>query len=389
MNGLPRTTITVKGLISRPNLNTDGITNVVVYNDNISDLTVFSTTNRIVKFTNLESVQSTGITATSTNFKETFYQLKNYFNAGGSYVNVGIFEEPETFDFSEIDTMNLFTKGEASLWMVCNPQQELSVTEIAKVNNKIAALTDLKKPAHCFYYADTSTLTLSELPNLRTLASDCPYVSVVIGIDVDLTNVYYNCGIVTGTASSTSVNTSILNTGLFNYTNGVDMVNVGLFLSVSDTPTKVDIKTISESDLDLLNDKGYIFFRYITDLLGTYLSNDNNSTKISDTFNSVHMCRTRNKSIRQLNIYLSKLIGATVLFNPDGTMKPISVAVYEDAARTALNYMKQPNEISDFAVYVDPTQNVLSTKTVVTNASIIPTETSDYLPINIAFTQNI
>ena len=98
---------------------------------------------------------------------------------------------------------------------------------------------------------------------------------------------------------------------------------------------------------------------------------------------------TFNKVIREVDGIMSTLVGATVLFNKDGTIRPASAKVYEDAVSSVLNPMISNSEISAFSAKVDLSVNTLSTKEVVINIAIIPTESSDDISINIEFTKSI
>ena len=398
MAGLPRVNINVTGGISRPNLNKDGVSGYVFYNDNIADLSEYTTSNRIIKFTNLPSIEATGLTSTSTNFKEEYYQLKEHFRAGGAEVYVGIFDAPAVSnDFTEIETMHLFSAGEIKLYGIYNSKVDLVSTDLALINDIMDDLSTGKQPAYAFYSANTAELSLTTLPNLRGLASNLKYVSVVIGQDtknepltLSVTNSVANLGVVVGTSSNAKVNENILNVGKYNYTNGIDMVEPGLFINSEDTDdTLVSVKNINSADLDALNDKGYIFWRYFPNLEGTYLSNDNNCSAITDTFNSVHIVRTSNKVIRESDIALTPLIGSTLLFNSDGTLASSSINLISSALSNILSGMVRNEEISAFDIYIDPTQNTLSTKTVNVELAIVPTESLDFITLNVSFVNQI
>jgi len=399
MAGLPKVNINITGGIARPNLNKDGVSGYVFYNDNIANLNTFSSSNRISKFTNLNAVEMTGILPTSTNFKYEYYQLKEHFRAGGAEIYVGIFDVPVgSGDYSELNDMHLYSNGDIKIYAVCDRHLELDETNLALVNAQLVEFEEDKKPAIAIYAANTGTLTLNELPDLRALSADLPYVSVVIGQDTKnealdfklLDEGLSNIGIVVGTLSQAKVNENILNVGKYNYSNGVSMVEPGLFINYATADyILIGSQYIDSADLDALNDKGYIFWRYFPNLQGTYLSNDNNCVDVTDTFNSIHIVRTRNKVFRLLDKALSYLIGSNVLFNGDGTMRTSSINVYENAVSKELQEMINSSEISAFSVYIDPAQNVLSTKEVVIDVAIVPTESSDFITLNVSFVASL
>jgi len=396
---LPKVSINVTGSINRPSTNIDGITGFCFYNANIADLTTFSTTNRIIKFTNLAAIEACGITAASTNFKNEHYQLSEFFRMGGVNVWIGVFAVPSpTYDFTELDSMRLYSNGEIKMYVTYTPKA-LNATDLATFNTKLSTFDAFKKPAIGIFGADTSSITKALLPDLRVLATDLRYTSVVIGQDTlnealtvttALNKSVPALGTITGALYTSKVSENILNVGKYNYSNGSILSTPGFYWKEGlVTGSMVPITTIPETDLDSLNDDGYIFFRYLPNYAGTYLSNDHNCAKVTDTFNSIHIMRVRNKVIRELDRSLSPLIGSSVLFNSDGTMRPASISVFEDAAKSVLSTMQSNLEISAFSVFLDQTLNVLSSKTVTINVRIIVVESADNITINLNFTQSL
>jgi len=397
---LPNTQITVIGQISRPALNTDGIAGFLFYNDNIADLSVFTTTARVVAFTNLSAVEAVGITEESTNFKAEWYQLKEFFRAGGTKIYVYI--APKTaasYDFDQVNEMALFSEGSISLYAIYTPEIALAEAKVGALNTIMASFETNKQNAIALYAANTGTLSLTTLPDLRAGAASLPYVSVVIGQDteglaLDLTTAGLKSvpaiGLILGTLAVASVSENILNVGKYNYTDGSNLVIPGLFLNNGVTNNILRAVNLYEkADLDELNDKGYIFFRYFCNYPGTYLSNDNNAAKLTDTFNSIHIMRVRNKAVRELDKALVPLVGSPLLFNSNGTLRVASRKVFEQAAASVLQSMQNKSEISAYSIFIDPTQNALATKTVEVAATIVPVESADYINIKLVFAQNI
>lgn len=389
---LPKVIINVSdGGLGRLALPQDSISGFVIYNDNIANLTTFTTISRIHKFTSLASIEATGITSASTNFKDEWYQLKEYFRLGGGDIWVGVFDEPvSAYDFTELTDMQQLAIGEIRLFGIVN-KEIFNTTDIALLNSVLEDMWAENRPAIGIFGQDTKTLTLATLPDLRNLPSDCPRVSVVIGQDMQnypasVTGYSIpNVGAVLGALSSTKVSTNILEVAKFNYTDGVQMVTPGFFVDGALLPVN-DI-SLSESDLDLLNDKGYIFFRFL-DINGTYLSNDNNSTDITSDFASIHNNRVIGKAIREVNISILPLLGSPIR-TKGGIMTPGSVNVFTNAASAPLRTMRDADEISEFSVFIDPTQNVAATNTIILQITIVPIFTADKIVINLGFATTI
>ena len=395
---LPNTTINVIGEIVRPALNKDGVSGIVFYNDNIADLTTFSATTRIVKFTNLPAIEATGITKDSVNFQEEHYQISEFFRAGGGEIYIGIYDEAvSAYDFLELDELYKFSSGEIRQYSVYNPQNVLDATDVSLIESIVAEYDVAKQPAIALLAQDISTLQLSALADLRNLPADAEHVSVIIGQDTQGTALSLtttndrstpNLGIVLGTLANAGVEENILDMGIYNYTNGVEMVIPGFYAFDGVSKVMIAINEIDKADQDVLNDKGYIFWRYAA-ISGTYLSNDNNSVNITKTFNSIHIMRPRNKVIRELDTALTPLIGSKLLFNGDGTLRPIIITKFTDVASTTMLAMKRDSEISAYEVFVDPTQDSLTTKTVIVQVSIVPVESSDNIIINVSFVASL
>lgn len=394
MAGLPKINLTVTGNIARPGLNTDGISGFVFYNDNIADLTTFSAVdNRVINFNKLSDIEATGITSDSTNFAKEHYILSEFFRLGGTEVYVGIFDEPATtYDYAELNQLKNKSQGDIKVYGVF-ANIAFDGAELNKINTILSGFDDNKKSAIAYYAADFSTISLSDLENIRELSIDAPFVGAVLGQDTEnypatvsgSLGSIPNLGAVMGATAIAPVNGNILNVGNYNYTDGTNMENVGFYLSGS----MINSEDVAEIDLDTVNDKGYVFWRYFPNYAGTYLSNDNNANDITDTFNSMHIMRTRNKVVREVDAAVTPLIGSTLNLNADGTLSSISASTFENIVSTVLLGMQRNGEISQYDVLIDRNNNVASTKTVIIDVSIVPTESADFININLEFTSTL
>jgi len=393
ISGLPGVDVTVAGAITRLPLSKDGVNGFPLYNDNIVDLTVFSPTSREHKFTNLAAIEATGITADSTNFKDEYEALSKHYLNGGKEVWIGVYDVPlAAYDWVEVDELRKASEGEVRIYNVSVGAKVLAEVDILSLNAVIASFEPvIKKPAVAIYAANTGTLTLALFPNLRTLASSAPNVSVVVGQDLlnyPATVTGYslpNIGAVSGALARTKVNLNILDVGLNNYAVGSSMNQVGIMMNdgVSDN-VLVPMSSIDKADQDELADKGYIFWRYL-ERPGTYLSNDYNCSFVTDTFNSIKIVRTKNKAYRDANAALEVLIGASILYNDDGTMRPISANKYNTTASLPLKEMKNNNTISNYRTTVDPTQKPRTNNNVEVQIEILPTSSGDYINVGMLF----
>lgn len=390
MGQLPQVIFNISdGNLGRTALNNDEISGLIFYNANVADLTGITAAAPVAKFTNLGSIETAGITETSTNFKNEWYVINEYFRMGGGDVWIGIFPANTANTFAELTTMKNTSAGEIRQYGVFANGVNFSTTHINTINTLMATMYTEKKPAVAIAAFDYSGVTtLAGFDDLRNLAADAPYVSVVIGSDtqnlpntLSATTSLPNLGAVVGALSSAKVSTNILHVAQFNYTDGVDMVIPGIrYNGTTITP----ITSIAEADLDTLNDKGYLFWRFFPNVSGTYLSNDNNSTDITSDFANIHNCRTIGKVIRNVDANVTTLVGSQVSLS-GGLLTPQSINRFKTAASSPLNVMEADGEISSYTIYIDKNQNVSSTNTVNIQISIVPIFSADNIVISLGF----
>lgn len=391
MGQLPQVTFSLSdGNLGRTAITKDEISGFVFYNDNVADLTGITAAANVVKFTNLGSLETAGFTETSTNFKTEWYMLSEYFRMGGGDVWVGVFPVPAgSYDYTELTTMNNTSAGEIRQYGINSNLVRFNTTDISTVNTLIDGFWDEKKPSIAIMGFDYSgETTLAGFDDLRALASNAPYVSVVLGSDTEnmpdtlsATTSLPNIGAVLGAISSAKVQTNILYVNQFNYTDGTQMVTPGIRFSGT---TINSIKLYDDSDLDLLNDKGYIFWRYFANLSGTYLSNDHNCTVLTSDFSSIHNNRVMGKVIRDVDTNVTPLVGGEVILK-EGLLTASSLNVFKNAASSPLSVMESNGEISSFSVFIDKTQNVSSTNTITIQISIVPVFSADTITIELGF----
>lgn len=385
----------LNGGLGRLALPKDSNSGLIVYNDNISDLTTFSSSSRVHKFSSLKQVEATGITSDSTNFKAEHYILDEYFRQGGGAIWISINAVPVSYDWAEFTELKNISAGEIRQYgMYCT--KALNTSDVAAINTIIKGFDTFKKPAIAILAFDTTTITFANLPDLRAQATTLPYVSVVIGQDTENYPLTYfdatdkalpNLGAILGAVSRSNVSTNVLYVGQYNYTDGVQMVTPGFVVKTGTFYELVPVNStlVDEELLDDLNDKGYIFWRYLPNVNGTYLSNDNNCSLSTDDYNSIHLMRVIQKCIREVDAKVSLLLGSPVKLTA-GKMSAGAISTFTSYVSSALNAMVNANEISNFNVFIDPDQNVGSTNTVEIEIGILPIVSSDYIEVSIGYT---
>tara|TARA_R110002111_G_scaffold86456_1_gene135505 strand:+ start:425 stop:1594 length:1170 start_codon:yes stop_codon:yes gene_type:complete len=204
-------------------------------------------------------------------------------------------------------------------------------------------------------------------------------VSVMIGQSLVIANTsptYAAVGTLLGTVSKTSVNENIAWVGKYNLYGGSLTV-----ASISG----VAVSSISDGDLDTLNDKGSIFFRTHIGRAGYYFNDSHTCIALTSDFAYIENNRTIDKAVREIRIVLLPRLNSTVLVDGDGKLSPEVIKSYESDGRRALEQMLKSEEVSDFDVLVDPDQNILSTSELLVDFELIPTGTARKIKATVGF----
>ncbi len=391
---LPKTTFTIlDGNLGNLPLRASAESGLLFYNDNVTDLTIFTATSRVHKFNALNEVEAAGITSASTNFQAEHYQISEYFRMGGTELWIGIFAIPAgTYDFTEIADMALASGGGIRQYGILAQADTLTSANVALIQAELETLNTGKQSAIALYGADTGTITMAGLFDLRNLSADAEFVTSVIGQDMEnvpftistaTSNSLPNLGAPLGLLSSQSVSTNILYIDKFNYSNGIQMVNTGFFLNDgADDNQFIYTDTIATATLDAVNDKGYMFWRYLANKNGTYLSNDNNSTAITSDYNQISLVRIMNESVRLVDAQVSGLLGAPVRLDESGTLTGGSKQLYTAAVNRGLSYLINENDITNFSSVISYT---VATKTIKIQLSLQPAFSTSNISVEIGY----
>ena len=131
-------------------------------------------------------------------------------------------------------------------------------------------------------------------------------------------------------------------------------------------------ESLSPSLLDELDDKGYIFpIKYAGRENGIYISKDQ-TCSIGD-YRTIARNRTINKSRRAVRAALLPYVNSPLLVNPStGYLAPSKITAFKTLISDILAKMQAAQEISGFAVTIDPNQNVLVNDTLKISYVIVP-----------------
>ncbi len=323
-----------------------------------------------------------------------WYHLSEYFRTsqgGKCFVRLVV---NTAFDgnFNEVIDLQNFALGEIRQFGVYAPLQSLTTAHIGNLQQRMVDLEAVYTPAVVIYAPKIIASDMTTLPDLRQLTNS--KVSVVIGQDggglgVSLASANFptiSCiGAVVGEVSSMRVSESI---AWVQKGNVVTTAYPNMTVSELDVPAFGDgslIRNYLISQLNTINDKGYIFLRKHIGIGGTYFNDEFTADRSNSDFNNIHANRTMDKATRLIRKALLPRLSGPIEFSSNGTIDASFVAFLKDLGGAPLQNMKQGKEITDFAFDIDPKQLVLSTSSLVVNIKIIPVGVANNITANIGF----
>ncbi|GAA4271634.1 DUF2586 domain-containing protein [Aquimarina gracilis] len=206
-------------------------------------------------------------------------------------------------------------------------------------------------------------------------------VSVMVAMDTEKAkeDTYSNTaavGVLLGAISRAKVSENIAWIEKFNLT-GEGFRSVG-FIRGKELPTEGAQKTLDQNK--------YIFTRTHIGIAGIYFNDSHTCTEPTSDFTYIEANRTINKAARIARASLLPKVNAPVLVDPElGTLPPSVVKGYETLCRSALERMVANGEASEIDVYVDPSQNILSSSLLQVKIEVIPTGTARRIEVNLGF----
>lgn len=321
------------------------------------------------------------------------YHTSEYFRLqpqGNLYV--GIFSVPGSYTFAEIATVQNFTGGKVRQVGIYKDSAAFSSADITAIHNQCAALTAAHKEIIALYAADISSVTdLSTLTDLSQLSAN--YCSAVISQDgaaagSQLYAAYgksiTTLGALLGAVSLSAVSESIAWPAKFNISNGTECDTIAF----ANGKLYAD-GSISDNLLTQLQNYRYIFLRKFVGVAGSYFNENSASVAINSDYAYISDNRTIQKATRGVYTALVPLLNSPVTLNADGTIANYTAEYFTTQAEAPLLQMIRDGELSDMAVVVNPTQNVLSTSKVTVTISLQPKGTARNIVVNIGFNVTI
>ena len=322
-----------------------------------------------------------------------YYHIKEYFRMQPSgVVFVGFFPIPSTYDFTEIQTMQVFADGKIRQMGIYKDGTTPSTSDMGLIQGVLITLEDLKMPiSSVLYTANMASITdLTTLTDLNLL--NCPGVSFVIAQDAaGLGNFLYitsgksitTLGATLGTIALSSVSESIGNPSRFNISDGFECDTVNFANGQA-------VKTSTQSLLNRLDNYRYIFLlKRVGVKSGTFFNNSYTAVTSTSDYAFIYRNRTIDKAKRGLYSTIVLDIQSQIVINQDGTIKASSIEFFKREAERPLSQMVRDGELSAFDVLIKPNQPVLSTGKLIITINLVPIGIANDITVNIGFTNKI
>lgn len=247
------------------------------------------------------------------------------------------------------------------------------------------------KDRYCEFFIEgrSFTGTATAANDFRKLATEAPDVTVVIGADYNVSQrdelfegyaaVEDFTALVSKAAVSQNAGELIAD---FNLTNAAEDV-----FMIPGLSSGIKITDYSETDLDTLNDKGYVYFAPVSETAGMYANDTHTCAKIISDYAYVENNRTIKKAIKLAKRALTPRVKSRLYVDEStGRLSPETVKDLETTAVVSLDPMRADADISGgVEAYVNPEQNVLATSEFEILLTFIPVAIGRKITLKVGF----
>ena len=321
------------------------------------------------------------------------YHIAEFFRANVSgQLWVGIFPIPSTYTFSEITLLQTASAGKIRQVGIFKDGAAYASADLTAIDTEIKTWNDAKhKPLSALYAADLKAMAdITTIPDLSTLQAN--KVSSIIGQDGAALGAWLywttgksvtHLGIALGMLSLSSVSEDFGNPARFNISNGTE----------NDIPAFANGQLLSnpaltDTALDAIDSKRHIFGQRYVDYAGTFFNDNHCAITTASDYAYINDNRVIDKAIRGVYVALIPYLKGRLLKNADGTLASTTVAFFEAQALQPLYQMSRDQDLGEVVpgdVYIDPTQNVSMTNTLVVNVKLNENGIARFINVPISF----
>lgn len=292
-----------------------------------------------------------------------------------------------------INQLGIWT--EQPVWKLNGAADKYNLNLVKGLNDKAAAMAEQNQPLSLILSPNTSNTGANttegrqvDLNRIPGCICDCSRISVIFGQagnenvsmmqkrNANNTPVGF-LGAVMGAIAKANVQESVAWVKQFNlFDDAFQDIELGfgdINLTGEDEFISLNrYESLSPVLLDDLDDKGYIFpIKYAGRENGVYISKD--QTCSSGDFRTIARNRTINKSRRAVREALLPYVNSPLMVNPTtGFLAPSKITAFKTLIGDILAKMQAAQEISGYAVNIDPNQNVLVNDTLKIAYVIVP-----------------
>lgn len=336
-----------------------------------------------------------------------FYHISEFFRLSGNIDGNGrlyVMFADCSANWDAIDTLQRAAGGtinqlgvwtEQPQWKLNGAEEKYSLNLVKSLNDKAVALAGQNQPlslilsANCSNTgADTSEGKKVNLNKIPTAICESSRVSVIFGqARSELVSLMQKrnanhtpvgvIGAVLGCVARANVQESVAWVKQFNlFDDGFQAIELG-FGDINQTGQEEFTSTnfyesLPPALLDDLDEKDYIFpIKYAGLENGIYISKD--QTCSTCDYRTIARNRTINKSRRAVRAALLPYVNAPLMVNPaTGFLAPSKITAFKTIIADVLAKMQAAQEISGYAVTIDPNQNVLLNDTLKIRYVLVP-----------------
>ncbi|CAG2532930.1 Protein of unknown function (DUF2586) [Maribacter dokdonensis] len=263
----------------------------------------------------------------------------------------------------------------------------------------IAAVTKAQALADSEFAKDRFAITFIEgrsftgtatgIKDFRNLAETAPDVAVILGADNDISTSdaayagYAAVGDIVGLVSAAAVSQNAGElTEAFNLTDADEEAFINAGLSSGE-----HIDEYSDTDLDTLNDKGYIFGVATSGIAGFHIVDTHTCDALISDYAYVENVRTINEMIRAARASLLPRMKGRLYVDPDsGKLAPNTVKEMELSTIASQNNLLADGDLSGGVdCYIDPDQNILATSELQVLLTAVPVAIGRQITLKIGF----
>lgn len=309
-------------------------------------------------------------------------------------------------DWSAIDQMQRVAHGminqlgvwtDQSLWKQTDASADTySIDLVTGLNSKAASLAEENAPLSILLSANTTVIATTDanikqvdLNKIPSCFIGARYVTALLsqGLDADVAHMQLAnpnmtpvgiIGGILGSLALASVQESFAWVNKFNLIGYYPDIEMGFGDVTLDSENKftstLKYSSLNKSQLDSLDDKGYVFLCKYSGLeSGVYFSKDQTCANADSDYRTVARNRTIHKSRRAVRNVLLPYTHSPLKVDPStGYLSTAKITMFQNLVSDVLTTMQNNEEISGFSVTIDKNQNVLKNDTLIIKYSLVP-----------------